>query len=137
LKNNYPKILFININFRTDNSSGITVSKLIDHIPAQNLFLLSTTADISDMDIFGSKKQLGKPQEIKKIKNTKKSFLRKYFVKIIGKKTIFKKQKLDIGVKEWLDKIKPEYIYFCPDCLALIEFSKEIADYCNAKSIIH
>ena len=131
------KILFININFRTDNSSGITISKLVDHIPAENLFLLSTTAEISDMDIFGSKKQLGKPQEIDKIRSTKKSFLRKIFVKIIGQKTIFQKLILGDEVKQWLDKICPDYVYFCPESLVNIEVSNEIANYCNSKIIIH
>lgn len=132
------KILFININFRYDNSSGITVSKLVDHLPKENLFLLSTKAEQSNIDIFEDKYQIGKIQEatIKK-KNGKRNSLKKILRNIIGKKSYFDKMTLDSSMKKWLDNINPDFIYFAPDSLSSTLFSQEIADYCKAKIIIH
>ena len=134
---NYPRILFVNLNFRDDTSGGITLSKLVDHIPREKLFLLSSNALNTNIDIFNEKKQLGNPPSAKKIRKTKKSLLRRCFVSTIGQKTIFSKLELTVDIKKWLDEIKPDFIYFCPDSLANIEFSVEIAKYCNVKIIIH
>jgi glycosyltransferase involved in cell wall biosynthesis len=134
---NYPKILFININFRDDNSAGITISKLVDHIPKEKLFLLSNNAINANINIFNEKKQLDNPPSVMKMRRKKKSLLRRCFVNTIGQKRIFNKFELTEEIKKWLDEIKPDFIYFCPDSLANIKFSDQIAKYCNAKIIIH
>ena len=133
----YSKILFININFRYDNSSGITVSKLVDHIPREKLFLLSTNTVNSNIDIFCDKKQIGRASSVKKERKPKRSFLRKCFVSIVGQKTIFNHFDLTNDIKIWLDEIKPDYIYFCPSDLAIIEFVNEIVKFVKVKTIIH
>ncbi|MCF8234177.1 MAG: glycosyltransferase [Melioribacteraceae bacterium] len=133
----YPKILFVNINFRYDSSAGITIAKLVDHITVEKLFLLSTNANNSDIDIFNKKMQFGNTPNSKQDEKTKKSFLRKKIVSIIGQKAIFNKLKLDNDTKNWLDKINPDYIYFVPSNLEGINLVFQIAEHIKAKIIIH
>lgn len=134
----YPKILFININFRYDNSAGITISKLVDHIPKEKLYLLSDKANISNIDIFSDIRQLGKLKSEGLKKESKKRPLYKKFISaLIGKKGYLKKLNLSEHEKNWLNKIKPEYIYIDPDSLSNIDYAIQIANYCNAKLIIH
>ncbi|MDP8200860.1 MAG: hypothetical protein P9M11_01820 [Candidatus Tenebribacter burtonii] len=138
MKNVKQKILFINIDFRYDNSSGITVSKLVDHLPKENLFLLSTRAEQSNIDIFADKYQICKVLEVTiKKRNGKRNSLKIILRNIIGKKSYFNKLTLDSSIKKWLDRIKPDYLYFNPDRLSIILFAQEIVNYCNAKIIIH
>ena len=132
------KVLFININFRYDNSSGITVSKLVDHLPKENLFLLGSKAEQSNIDIFSRKYQIGKLQETAITKKVGKRYsVKKVLRNIIGKKSYFNKLSLDVSIKRWLDTINPDFIYFNPDNLSTVLFAQEVASYCNAKIIIH
>ena len=106
---NYPKILFVNINFRNDNSAGITISKLVDHIPKEKLFLLSDKASISNIDIFSNKKQIGRlKSEGLKNESKKRPSYKKIFSTLIGKKGYLKKIHFHEDEKNWLDEIDSE-----------------------------
>jgi len=155
---NNPKILIWNEYFSYDNSTGITISKIIDHLPKEDLALLSINANISNIDIFGSKFQITKDEtnkelfieevlegkninEIQTKNNIQKinKILRKTVSVVIGNKNILfkRKYKISLRLKKWLSKFAPDYIYLNPNNIENCEFAILLANETDAKIIIH
>lgn len=155
--NNYPRILFLNINFRYDSSDGITISKLVDHFPRETLFLVSDNSDASNIDIFASKFQLSENEYKnpigKKVKeyaehqnksSNKVGIKAKYlallsslFRAIIGGKIIDRGYKLSEDIIDFIKHTKPDYIYLIPSSLENIDFALNLAKRFESKIIVH
>jgi hypothetical protein len=147
-----PKILFINVDFRYNNSAGITISKLIDHFPKENLGLLSYYANRSDIDIFAHKFQISKNESNKEIQfsrknktDIKESRIRYIWLSIVKRiirntlGTKYRKRKYYISnqLKSWLLNFNPDYIYLNPYEIETIEFALKISELLNCRIIIH
>lgn len=153
----FPKILFVDINFRYDNSAGITISKLVDHIARKNLYLVSQYADEANIDIFSKKHQItekeyrnkagakitrlareqNKSEKKGNLKGSIKSILLGVFRVVVGAKIINRQFTLSEDLKKWLDTIKPDIVYTTASTLESVSFSLELSCYTKAKIMIH
>jgi len=141
----YPRILFINIDFSEDNSAGITVSKIINDFPKQNLALATQNPSfynpnfLENKFIFTPKGQVKRNSVEKNKKTTNKYqiFFRWFFRNIIGSPSYFEVIKIDSHFKNWLLEFNPDFIYITPDSLKITKLGLNISRFYKGKIIIH
>ncbi|RJQ27649.1 glycosyltransferase family 1 protein [Candidatus Parcubacteria bacterium] len=143
---NYPKILFINVKFKNDSSDGITISKVFEKYPQENLSSITFSDKKDDMILIGNYFFLDKntpsnqsefnEKEIKQAKG-----LKKFYIKIrrsyIGIRSSERYRISDI-LKKWMLIINPDFIFINTDNkYELIDFTIRLSDLSKKKIIVH
>jgi len=143
---NFPKILFINISFRNDSSDGITISKLFEKYPKDNLSSITFSVKKDNLDLVGNyflldKNDVGKTinliDNVRKSNGIKNKNIKKIFRITVG---IRKETKyiLSETFKCWFKSINPDFIYINPDSkYDLIKLTLDLADIFNKNIIVH
>jgi len=142
----YPKILFINIVFRNDSSDGITISKLFEKYPRENLSSITFSGKKDDMNLIGNyffldKNTSSNLSEFRENEIKQVNWLKYFYIKIrrsyVGIRTS-EKRIISEELKKWMLMINPDYVYINTDSnYALIDLAIKLADSFSMKTIVH
>ena len=142
----YPKILFINIVFRNDSSDGITISKLFEKYPRENLSSITFSGKKDDMNLIGNyffldKNTSSNLSEFRENEIKQVNWLKYFYIKIrrsyVGIRTS-EKSIISEELKKWMLMINPDYVYINTySNYALIDLAIKLADSFSMKTIVH